>query len=157
MGKGALVALGLRSVLKDVNIECSIVFKSDASAAIGIGNRIGSGKVRHIEVTQLWLQDKVTQKVFILEKVSTDDNLADAVAKGVDATAIQAHLEGGSAAQACGQRAHPTAWGAHPNSMRAALATTWGTPHAGARHQLCFVKARDQLCFVMARDQLCFV
>ena len=50
--------------------------------------------MRHIEVTQLWLQDKVSQKVFALEKVSTDDNLADALTKGVDAAAIQYHLEG---------------------------------------------------------------
>ena len=67
---------------------------SDASAAIDVGNRISSGQVRHIEVTQLWLQDKVSQKVFVLNKVGTDDNLADALIKGVDAAAIQRHLEG---------------------------------------------------------------
>ena len=50
--------------------------------------------MRHIEITQLWLQDKVSQNVFIINKVGTDDNLADALTKGVDATAIQAHLKG---------------------------------------------------------------
>ena len=63
-------------------------------AAISIGNRIGSGKVRHIEVTQLWLQDKVTQKVIVLNKVGTDDNLADALTKAVDAAAIRRYLDG---------------------------------------------------------------
>ena len=43
MVKGASVALGLQSVLKDFNIECSIVLKSDASAAIAISNRRGLG------------------------------------------------------------------------------------------------------------------
>ena len=62
---------------------------------MGIGNRIGAGKVRHIEVTQLWLQDKVNQKVFALKMVGAEDSLADAVAKGVDAAANWRHLEGG--------------------------------------------------------------
>ena len=52
MVKGASVALGLQSVLKDFNIECNIVLKSDASAAIAISNRRGLGKVRYIEVCQ---------------------------------------------------------------------------------------------------------
>ena len=59
MVKGASVELGLQSVLKDFNIDCGITLKSDASAAIAISNRRGLGKVRHIEVCQLWLQDKV--------------------------------------------------------------------------------------------------
>ena len=36
---GASVALGLKAVLKDFNIDCSIVLKSDAGAAIAISNR----------------------------------------------------------------------------------------------------------------------
>ena len=55
---------------------------------------IGLVQVRHIEVTQLWLQDKVSQKAFVLNKAGTDDNLADALAKDVDAAATQKHLEG---------------------------------------------------------------
>ena len=43
--KGASVALGLQSVLKDFNIECSIVFESDASAAIASASRRGLGRI----------------------------------------------------------------------------------------------------------------
>jgi translation elongation factor EF-4 len=43
-------------------VSGSIEIKSDASAAVGIANRIGVGKVRHIEVNQLRLQDKVHKK-----------------------------------------------------------------------------------------------
>ena len=35
-----------------VEFQQSIAIMSDASAAIGISNRIGIGKIRHIEVTQ---------------------------------------------------------------------------------------------------------
>jgi len=94
--KAGSQSIGVKAIAHDMGIRLDgpTILKSDASAAIGIGNRVGSGKVRHIEVTQLWLQDKVSQKVFVLEKVSTDDNLADALTKGVDASAIQYHLEG---------------------------------------------------------------
>ena len=94
--KAGSQSLGMLAIANDMGIEFEtpIELNSDASAAIGISNRIGSGKVRHIEVTQLWLQDKVSQKVFVINKVGTDDNLADALTKGVDAAAIQKHLEG---------------------------------------------------------------
>ena len=78
MVKGASVALGLQSVLKDFNIECSITLKSDASAAIATSNRRGLGKVRRIEVGQLWLQDKVRQGDINVVKVDTHENVADA-------------------------------------------------------------------------------
>ena len=88
--------MGVYAIAAELGItfERSIEINSDAGAAIGISNRVGSGKVRHIEVTQLWLQDKVSQKIIVLNKVGTDDNLADALTKGVDATAIEKHAEG---------------------------------------------------------------
>ena len=80
-----------------MGIECEmpIELNSDASAAVGIGNRIGTGKVRHIEVTQLWLQNKFSQTVHVLNKVGTDANLSNALTRGVDAAARRRHLEGG--------------------------------------------------------------
>ena len=98
----------MQAIASDMGIEFEtpIAPNSDASAAIGISNRIGSGKVRHIEVTQLWLQDKVSQKVFVLNKVGTHDNLADAFTKGVDTAAIQKHFEGVRVEPRC-DRHHP--------------------------------------------------
>ena len=86
----------MQSIAREMGIEFDnpIELNSDASAAIGISNRVGSGKVRHIEVTQLWLQDKVSSKEVVLNKVGTDDNLADALTKGVDASNIAGHVAG---------------------------------------------------------------
>ena len=58
--EAASVALGIRSLAADMGIkfESPIAIKSDASAAIGISSRLGIGKVRHIEVKQLWVQEK---------------------------------------------------------------------------------------------------
>ena len=66
---------------------------TDASAAIGIGSRLGIGKVRHIEVNQLWLQDKVYNGKVALNKVKTDENIADALTKAVSAETLGYHVE----------------------------------------------------------------
>ena len=94
--KAASVSIGVKTIMKDMGVELSepTIIKSDASAAIGIANRIGIGKVRHIEVNQLWLQEKVSKKEILIEKVSTENNLADALTKAVDARAIEKHIAG---------------------------------------------------------------
>ena len=43
--------------------------------------RKGLGKVRHIEVNQLWVQEAVALGRILLEKVGTQDNLADVLTK----------------------------------------------------------------------------
>ena len=59
--KAASESIGIKRMMQDFGHrrEDTVEIKTDASAAIGIANRIGIGKVRHIEVCQLWLQDKV--------------------------------------------------------------------------------------------------
>ena len=84
--------MGLQSVLKDFNIECSITLKSDASAASAISNRRGLGKVRHIEVCQLWLQDKVRRGDIKVVTVGTHDNVAGALTKYVSQDSMAMHM-----------------------------------------------------------------
>ena len=96
MVKATSVAIGIQTIMKDMGVkhEGAIAVMSDASAAIGIANRIGIGKVRHIEVNQLWLQDKVYRKEVEIVKVATERNLADALTKPVSAEIIKRHVEG---------------------------------------------------------------
>ena len=94
MVKGASEAIGLQSVLKDFEVTCGIEVKSDASAAIGIANKRGLGKVRHIEVCQLWLQNKVRSGDIRITKVGTYENLADVLTKYVGKEGIDAHMRG---------------------------------------------------------------
>ena len=94
--KAASVGIGARSLAADLGVEFSqsIAIKSDASAAIGISNRIGIGKTRHIEVMQLWVQEKVANGEIVIHKVPTEGNLADALTKAVYAQTIQTHVNG---------------------------------------------------------------
>ncbi len=65
-----------------MNIDLRITLNEDSSAAKGIAQRTGLGKVRHIEVNQLWVQEKVREGTFEICKVKGIDNLADALTKG---------------------------------------------------------------------------
>ena len=71
--KGASQGIGIRNILGDIGVESieRVQVLSDASAAIGIASRRGSGKVRHIEVNQLWLQDKVLSGDIEVTKIGT--------------------------------------------------------------------------------------
>ena len=61
--KGGSAGLGLRSVLRDLGVEFRLSISTASSAAKGISARRGLGKVRPIEVNQLWVQEKVPRPV----------------------------------------------------------------------------------------------
>ena len=55
---GCAQALGIQSLMRDMSWHATIVIHSDATAAIGIARRKGLGKIRHLDVNDLWIQDK---------------------------------------------------------------------------------------------------
>jgi hypothetical protein len=57
-------------MLGDCGVEVAIKVNTDASAAKGMANRKGLGKVRHIVVNQLWIQDRVSRRDLTIGKVS---------------------------------------------------------------------------------------
>ena len=67
---------------------------TDSSAAKGMASRKGLGKVRHVEVNQLWVQEKVGSGEVELRKVDGQSNLADALTKYIDGESIMRHMDG---------------------------------------------------------------
>ena len=92
MVRGAAQAIGVRSMLEDIGIKKTIVVRTDASAAKGIASRKGMGRVRHIEVNQLWLQDKVASGEIKVVKIGTANNAADNLTKYLGKEGIENHL-----------------------------------------------------------------
>ena len=90
--KGGSIALGIRNIMTDMGVESKIKIKTDASAAKGIASRRGAGKIRHIEVSQLWIQDKVAKGEIEIIKVHTKENLADALTKHVGSEELSRHI-----------------------------------------------------------------
>ena len=56
---------------------------ADASAALSKAKRQGAGKMRHINVKSLWLQEKEVQKTLEYVKIKGGDNPADGLTKHV--------------------------------------------------------------------------
>ena len=90
--KGSSVAIGIRSMLKEFGVDMRIRVSTDASIAKGIASRRGLGKVRHIEVNQLWVQDKVANGEIEIRKVDGKVNIADALTKHVSSEDIRVHM-----------------------------------------------------------------
>ena len=66
---------------------------ADATAAIGIVRRTGLGKVRHLAVADLWVQDKVRQGRLSVSKLHGADNGADLMTKPLDRHRIEKLLD----------------------------------------------------------------
>ena len=91
--KGASEGFGLRSQALDLGIEVDPHVRTDASAAFGICRRMGLGKVRHLAVGQLWVQERLRMGDFSLHKHPGQENPGDVLTKHVDATTLRAHCE----------------------------------------------------------------
>jgi hypothetical protein len=75
--KGACQLLGIVALFKDFGISVQGRIHIDSSAAKGIASRTGLGKVRHISVHLLWVQERLRNKDFELFKCKGIDNVAD--------------------------------------------------------------------------------
>ena len=86
---GMAQAIGIQTILRDLGFNVKIMIHSDATAAIGIARRKGMGKIRHLDVSDLWIQDKIRSGAIGLSKVDGSKNPADALTKYVDAGILQ--------------------------------------------------------------------
>ena len=78
--------------MRDMGWHATIIIHSDATAAIGIARRKGLGKIQHLDVTDLWIQDKVRSKVIQVVKVLGTENMADALTKYVDKASLDSAM-----------------------------------------------------------------
>ena len=91
--KGTTEAMGLQALFSDFGRKTNIAIRSDATAAIGIVSRIGLGKVRHLSVADLWIQQAARQGRAEYTKVPGDINPADMFTKAVDEKTMNRHCE----------------------------------------------------------------
>ena len=65
----------------------------DASAALGILQRQGVGRVRHLDVGVLWLQEQQLKQMIDLTKVAGTKNPADLMTKNLNKDQIDQYVE----------------------------------------------------------------
>ena len=71
--KAACEAIGIVSLADDLGIGLRVRFHVDAAAAFGILERQGVGRVRHLDICVLWLQEQQLRRVVEVTKVFGDD------------------------------------------------------------------------------------
>ena len=64
----------------------------DATAALGIARRLGIGKIRHLDTSLLWIQQKLKAGDLTVAKVLGTENPADCLTKHVDRATLAKHL-----------------------------------------------------------------
>ena len=64
----------------------------DASAAIGMAQRVGLNKVRHIEVDVLWLQEQMARRLLPIVKIPGPRNPSDLCTKNVPIALLEQYL-----------------------------------------------------------------
>ena len=80
---GASNGLGLQTIMKELGWDYEVRVQVDANATIGTLHRRGLGKLRHVEVEELWLQQEISKKKISVAKVGGTENTADIGTKPV--------------------------------------------------------------------------
>ena len=83
-------SLGISTLLEDCGVGgFNVRVGMDANAAIGIVQRRGLNKLRHVELDVLWVQEQQARRLLPFRKVPGPLNPSDLMTKHVD----QAHIE----------------------------------------------------------------
>ena len=77
----------------DKAVQRYIEIKEDSSAGKGIASRRGLGKLKHIDIKELWIQEKVSNGHLKITKVPGTINLADALTKYCDVHVTNHHVK----------------------------------------------------------------
>ena len=79
------------SLLRDLGYEKKPVLAIDAKATEHILHRPGIGKLKHIDVSYLWIQDEVRSRRLQVRRVRSEDNIADLGTKPLSKAVISKH------------------------------------------------------------------
>ena len=71
---GAAEALAVQALAEELGWKMSVRVHTDSSAAKAVASRRGLGKLRHIELKYLWVQELVQEPRIAIKKINGLDN-----------------------------------------------------------------------------------
>ena len=92
MCKLAAEMIGIGSLAADLGKDLKVVMYADSSAAIAIAKRKGAGKLRHINIGLLWIQEKTENEEVVVKKVKGISNPADMMTKSVNKEKLDKYM-----------------------------------------------------------------
>ena len=81
--KAACEATGSVALADDFGLNLRVRLHVDAAAAQGILERQGIGRVRHLDIGVLWLQENQLRRIIELAKIAGTENTADLMTKNL--------------------------------------------------------------------------
>ena len=114
--KAAQEGLGFRNTALEVGLQClgPVVIYGDSSANDGILKRAGSGKIKHLSIRQLWLQEQCGLGNAEHVKVPRANNCSDTLTHHFSRTEAETHFGSmscsrtmGSTSMSAGEQAAP--------------------------------------------------
>ena len=90
---------GVLQLMEDWGLRKVAKVFVDSSAVIGVTQRKEDGKLRHVRVGLLWIQERVEDGEITIRKVLETDNPADAKTKHLQGTKIDVLMEAVSPVQ----------------------------------------------------------
>ena len=93
MVKCTTETMGVQSMFRDWGRNKSSVVYADSSAALAIAKRKGAGKLRHIHVSSLWIQDVQDKDGTEFHKVLGTENPADLMTKHLTREQIEVAMQ----------------------------------------------------------------
>ena len=83
--KTATEVIGVTQMAADWGWDLEGQIFVDSSAALGIVHRKGNGRLRHVRVGSLWIQEKVEDEELSMKKIEGEKNPADLLTKNLNA------------------------------------------------------------------------
>ena len=81
---GVAEALAVQALAEEMGWKMSVRVHTDSSAAKAVASRRGLGKLRHIELKYLWVQELVQDQRIAINEINGLDNPADCLTKPKD-------------------------------------------------------------------------
>ena len=85
--------IGILQLAFEWGLEMTGQVYVDSSAALGIIKRKGNGKLRHIRVGQLWIQEKAENGELVYHKVAGEVNPGDLMTKYLAERIVKVHMD----------------------------------------------------------------
>ena len=97
MVEGVTRSKGILNLVKELgftNIGNTVYLGTDSSAAKSFVSRRGLGRMRHLDIRDLWLQKEVAEGKVVVSKVVGNSNPADLMTKVLNKADIEERLKG---------------------------------------------------------------
>jgi hypothetical protein len=80
---GSAEGLWIQALLSELSVPTSLVVYTDSGSALALLQKNGPGRLKHIEMRSLWVQESTKEGRFVVKKVLGTNNVSDIMTKAL--------------------------------------------------------------------------